>query len=159
MTFDLARAEQDFFRALSRGAPRDDAWRAAGLPIKALRLYMERAAAGQQPFVKFARTVESIEAKMKAKMIAALVDAAHGRPAEGQRGSWGATAFFLERRFARVFGKVDPEKIENNLMLRMNQQADRLLNVILRYVPEELQHQVINEVGRIFDEGDVADQG
>ena len=77
--------------AIATGNTRRCAAEAAGISYAAVKHWVQRGRAGEEPFAAFLARLQKADADAEAKAVKVIVDAAQG-------GTWQAAAWWLERR-------------------------------------------------------------
>ena len=77
----------------------------AGIGERTFHKWMERAAAGDEPYVQFRQAVKEAEAIAEVRNMALIQQAA-------QAGTWQASAWYLERRYPSRYGRR--ERLEHS---------------------------------------------
>jgi len=146
----VAKIERSFYRILKTGASREDAAVESGFPLAALETWLERGSRGLEPYASFARNVCRIESSYKNGLISNVRKAAAGDESKGHKPNWGAAGWLLERRFGDEYARVDEEKVTEMMMKRINQLRDGVVNVLLRYVPDESKEAAADALEEVF---------
>ena len=111
LTAEVRAKILDYLRA---GSFRETAAAAAGVSSRSFRRWLERAAAGEEPYVSFARDVETAMAQSEAMLIARI--AAAGKE------DWKAAAWIAERKHPQRWQSRIRVEVDNEL----SSMADRL---------------------------------
>lgn len=145
--------EAAFYRAIKRGATREDAALQAGIPISDVAKALALGEQGIAPFDAFLANAQTCEAQCRAHLTSVIVQAASGDEALDLRPNWKSAAFILERRFPELFGPATEEKTA----ARVAETTERLIrifgDVLSRFVPENQREDAIRELQNAIARG------
>jgi transposase len=91
-----AKLQQEIVDAIRVGSTREAACANAGINSRTLRIWMQRAKAGEQPYQRFAEAVELADGESQQSLLLEIRRAAAG--------DWKAAAWLLERMYPKKFG-------------------------------------------------------
>lgn len=97
------KAEQQLILLAEAGVPKEVACAVVGIDSRTLRIWMERARAGEAPFVALASKLETAQAKAQSSILVKIRKA-------GDR-DWKALAWVLERCFSERYGYKSQVKV------------------------------------------------
>ena len=106
------KVRETIAKYIALAVPRSVACTTAGIDVRTLRIWMERAEKGEQPYKDFAAELEHAEAEAHAKLVTRLYVSA-GK-------DWRALAWILSRKYPDQWGDQIALKIEDGLQRVLN---------------------------------------
>ena len=120
--------------AIATGNTRRCAAEAAGVSCTAIKQWVGRGRAGEEPFAAFLARLQKADAEAEAKAVKVIVDAA-------QSGTWQAAAWWLERRRSGRWARRETSGAEERARrddARLRAMSDEELRDVMRQAPSVL---------------------